>query len=536
MVLRKNLLLTAQPTAMDESSALMKKAHAAHEHGIVLEDDSGWGGTPELRKLWSNKLFKPKLTANESSEVNYGSNEVEMEGGRFSRQPSIDELDEAQADAEPFSNSDSLTEKMRSVASHCMVGTPGLIIALVLNLFLSMSFGQAFFPTSWQFPVGIPRAIGVQMFLFSTLISQLVMTAMSEFPTAMGMMMVENIPFMHIIAQIAVKQQGPGIETFSTVFVTFALSTIVVGIAFYILGAFKIGNAVYFFPRHVIIGCIGGIGIFIIQTGVEVSCDRSWEWSLSSFAAFAQTSVAVHWLASLAFVALLRILLAVFNAPLLPPFYFVAIPPAFYLILLVCGVSQQQAREQNWFFPAAENVDPLLIWELIDIRLVNWKAVSDCIPTIIALSLFRYERTFMHAYSCTSAMPSLTFSSSFLAFRQSHARADQHPLALDLHPARRGHEPRADRARLLQPARRRTRRAPELSLLQQQSAVLQVQGRRQDLRLPDERDHGGVLRPGTLGGVLHAQGNARVSVDPHRNRPGDGGAGRQLGRLRRDRV
>jgi SulP family sulfate permease len=376
---------------MDETSALMKKAHAAHEHGIVLEDDSSWGGTPELRKLWSNKLFKPKLTAEVSSDANYGSYEEESGIGGISRQPSIDESDNTQVDVEPYSTSDGLIDKMRGVASHCMVGTPGLIIALVLNLFLSMSFGQAFFPTSWQFPVGIPRAIGVQMFLFSTLVSQLVMTAMSEFPTAMGMMMVENIPFMHIIAQIAVKQQGPGIETFSTVFVTFALSTIVVGIAFYILGAFKIGNAVYFFPRHVIIGCIGGIGIFIIQTGVEVSCDRSWEWSVTSIAAFAQTSVAVHWLASLAFVALLRVLLAVFNAPLLPPFYFVAIPPAFYLLLVVCGITQLQARQQNWFFPAAENVDPLLIWELIDFRVVNWKAVGDCIPTIIALSLFRYQ-------------------------------------------------------------------------------------------------------------------------------------------------
>ena len=82
------------------------------------------------------------------------------------------------------------------------------------------------------------------MFLFSTLISQIVMTTMSEFPTAMGMMMVENIPFMHIIAQVAVQAQGEGRETFSTVFVTFAISTIVVGVAFYLLGAFKVGNAV----------------------------------------------------------------------------------------------------------------------------------------------------------------------------------------------------------------------------------------------------------------------------------------------------
>ena len=206
----------------------------------------------------------------------------------------------------------------------------------------------------------------------------------------MGMMMVENIPFMHIIAEVAVKAQGEGVATFATVLVTFALSTVVVGIAFYLLGALKIGNAVYFFPRHVIIGCIGGIGIFIFQTGLEVSCDKAWEWSLPAMKEFMQPHIAAHWAASMGFVVVLRVLLAVLNAPLLPPFYFVAIPPMFYAILLIFGVSQQEARDQHWFFPAAEDVDPLLVWKLMDFGLVDWKVVSDCIPTIIALSLFRY--------------------------------------------------------------------------------------------------------------------------------------------------
>lgn len=64
-----------------------------------------------------------------------------------------------------------------------------------------------------------------------------------------GMMMVENIPFMHIIAEITINANGPGRDSFATVFVTFALSTVVVGVCFYLLGTFQIGNAVYFFPR-----------------------------------------------------------------------------------------------------------------------------------------------------------------------------------------------------------------------------------------------------------------------------------------------
>jgi hypothetical protein len=66
---------------------------------------------------------------------------------------------------------------------------PGLIIAVTSNLFLSLSFGAAFFPQQWQeqFPTTIsPIGLGVQMFLFSTCICQVIMTIFSDFPCAMG--------------------------------------------------------------------------------------------------------------------------------------------------------------------------------------------------------------------------------------------------------------------------------------------------------------------------------------------------------------
>jgi SulP family sulfate permease len=71
------------------------------------------------------------------------------------------------------------------------------------------------------------------------------------------MMMVENVPFMHHIADIVTDNLGMGDEAFATVLAAFAVSSCVVGIFFYLLGIFKVGSAVYFFPRHVITGCIG---------------------------------------------------------------------------------------------------------------------------------------------------------------------------------------------------------------------------------------------------------------------------------------
>jgi len=56
-------------------------------------------------------------------------------------------------------------------------------------------------------------------------------------------------------------------DIIATTLVAFALSSILTGLSFCLLGALKLGVVVGFFPRHILVGCIGGIGIFLIQTG-----------------------------------------------------------------------------------------------------------------------------------------------------------------------------------------------------------------------------------------------------------------------------
>ena len=80
----------------------------------------------------------------------------------------------------------------------------------------------------------MPRAIGLQVFLLSTLICQVTVTVSSDFPCAMGMAMVGSIPFMHSLAQGIIVYQGTGIAAMSTTMVTFALSTIVMGCALWL--------------------------------------------------------------------------------------------------------------------------------------------------------------------------------------------------------------------------------------------------------------------------------------------------------------
>jgi len=346
-------LVTRVPDSSGQPDGCSHSAGGREYHRNVNGKDmySDWGGTPSVRKMWTKNA--PFGFSNRCQQGVVAGPQLMMTGCTL--------------------------EKLT-----------GLIIALMLNLFLSMSFGQAFFPADWDFAAsGIPREIGAQMFLFSTLLCQLVMTSFSDFPCAMGMMMVENIPFMHTIATHVQHRHGCGAVGMATVLAAFATSSVVVGALFFILGAYKLGNAVYFFPKHVILGCIGGVGIFVIITGFEVSSNLTWSWDSDGVDAFTATAVVPLWISSCAYCVVLRVLIARYHIAILPPIFFVMIPPTFYFFLWASGISSDIAHQYNWFFESSrEKQDPFLMWEIMKLDHVHWGTIAELTPTIIALTLF----------------------------------------------------------------------------------------------------------------------------------------------------
>lgn len=268
-----------------------------------------------------------------------------------------------------------------------LASLPAIFIGVTLNVMLCVPFGLAFFPVTWtDFPV--PRAIGIQMFLFSTLVCQLVFTATSSFRPAMGMMMVENIPFMRTLAQNAMEIQGTGADALATTMCSFAISTLLAGALFMALGKLQLGEMVHYFPRYVITGCIGGIGVFVTQTGFEVSTGTPFLWSAEGLRTYAAAEVRGLWAVALALVFLLNVLLHFIRRPLLPPFYFLSITPLFYLALWALGVPQEVAREGQWLFAFPPETSPTLMWDVFVLSDVRWDVILRSMPTMIAMTVF----------------------------------------------------------------------------------------------------------------------------------------------------
>lgn len=78
--------------------------------------------------------------------------------------------------------------------------------------------------------------------------------------------MIEIVPFLHSLV-FDISSRVTTEKIIPTVMVAFALSSIITGIVFLLLGLMRSGRLLEFFPRHVLCGCIGGIGAFLVITG-----------------------------------------------------------------------------------------------------------------------------------------------------------------------------------------------------------------------------------------------------------------------------
>jgi SulP family sulfate permease len=94
------------------------------------------------------------------------------------------------------------------------------------------------------------------------------------------------------------------------------------GISFFLLGFFRLGSLLGFFPRHILVGCIGGIGVFLIITGLNVSTrirDDDFSLSLDTLLFFLRGHNLVLWVPAFALAALLRLITSRWHHQLILP-------------------------------------------------------------------------------------------------------------------------------------------------------------------------------------------------------------------------
>ncbi|WPK25405.1 hypothetical protein PUMCH_002718 [Australozyma saopauloensis] len=272
---------------------------------------------------------------------------------------------------------------------------PAVFLGTLLNVLDALSYGMIMFPIGEAIFAQMAPA-GLSMFYISTVVSQLVYSCGgSAFKAGIGSEMIEVTPFFHSMAlNISANMAGQSQEAvLATVIVTYCLSSIVTGIIFFLLGKLKLGSLVGFFPRHILVGCIGGVGYFLVITGLEVSSRLEggilYNWATLSFL-FGDYITLLQWVIPLALTVVLIALHQRIHHSLLVPTFFIGVFIAFHILVAVNPHwNLEKARDYGWVFPAVENKEPWYAhYKLFRFNLVDWLSIAREFPSMLALTFF----------------------------------------------------------------------------------------------------------------------------------------------------
>lgn len=146
----------------------------------------------------------------------------------------------------------------------------------------------------------------------------------------------------------------------ATTIVAYASSSILTGILFFLFGYFHIGYIVGFIPRHVLIGCIGGIGWFLVATGVEVTANLDkLEYAVVTLNKLFHTDTLPFWTIPLGLATFQIYTDRLLEFKYYLPAFILLIPVIFYTIIAsFSDLEVSNLRRAGWVFHGPEDGEP----------------------------------------------------------------------------------------------------------------------------------------------------------------------------------
>ncbi len=167
--------------------------------------------------------------------------------------------------------------------------------------------------------------------------------------------------------------------TFPTVVVMVALTTLMAGVVFIVLGAFKLGNLIRFLPYPVMGGFLAGTGYLLVQGGIGIMTDSG------GLALFSPDAL-MRWLPALALALALFFTARRFDNPLWLPVVVVVASLLFFLVAWLLGASLATLSAGGWLVGGLPEaglwrfpLSPDLLAQ------VNWPAIASQIPILVPM-------------------------------------------------------------------------------------------------------------------------------------------------------
>jgi len=331
-----------------------KESHGQGVPNVVVEDTERTPllPVPRLSRLDSQPKPQPKKQASERSSAS--SLPMRMKETLGAGREHVAKLRRSITNPKNYT-SDALV----STAIASGQTASAVFLGLLLNILDALSYGYILFPLgSPIFSQTGPD--GISIFFVSCIVSQLCFSfGLSTFRGGVGSEMIEVVPFFHKMAYSIMNQMEgqPAEAIIATTIVSYCASSVLTGLIFLALGAFKLGNLVSFFPRHILIGCIGGVGFFLVVTGIEVSAriEGNLNYDLETLQQLFSADTWYLWMLPLFLALSIMLLQRMIDSPFVLPGFFILVFAAFYVIVEgIFHMDLEVVRNAGWIFEQPE--------------------------------------------------------------------------------------------------------------------------------------------------------------------------------------
>lgn len=167
----------------------------------------------------------------------------------------------------------------------------------------------------------------------------------------------------------------------ATTILSYSVSSVVTGAVFLLMGKCRLGRLIGFFPRHILIGCIGGVGWFLVATGVEVSArlEGNLNYDLGTFRKLFQADTVALWIIPLILAITLFSIKHWVKHPLLDATYFISVIAIFYFfVAAIDKLELPDLRNKGWVFRAPEAGVPFYHFYTLYGKLFLWTPKTEC--------------------------------------------------------------------------------------------------------------------------------------------------------------
>ena len=251
-------------------------------------------------------------------------------------------------------------------------------------LTIIISISNAAFIFSGPMQAHLP--IGIGLALFAALMLAGITALMSSMPGVVAMSQEVAVVALSVIAtSIATTMGGiaSDVEILVTLVCVIALSSIVTGLSFFVMGVLRLGRFVRFVPFPVIGGFLAGTGWLIVQGSLGVILNQP--ITLDTMPMLLEPSAIAKWLPALVFAGVVWVLSARVRSPLAVPTAVIVAVGLFHISVWALDIPVGTLLDAGWLVgtPMSGGLWPPIA--IADLGEVDWAIVAQQAPKIGSL-------------------------------------------------------------------------------------------------------------------------------------------------------